>query len=99
MYYVKHLRDAGCWTVGLDTSHGWHPVEDFGNPEEAQACADRRNGIQPPVMEARQTAALERIAAALESIVEALHNRDGVNIADNSDILCAELVSRLSPAA
>ena len=49
--------------------------------------------------QARQTAALERIAAALESIVEALHNRDGVNIADNIDILCAELVNRLSPAA
>ena len=92
MYYVKHLRDAGCWTVGLDTSHGWPPVEEFGNPEEAQACADRRNGIQPPViMEARQTAALERIAAALESIVAALHSKDGMNVADNLDSIARSL--------
>lgn len=46
-----------------------------------------------------QATAQTRIAAALESIVEALHNRDGVNIADNIDILCAELVNRLSLAA
>jgi len=92
MYYVKHLRDAGCWTVGLDTSHGWHPVEDFGNPEEAQACADRRNGIQPPViMEARQTAALERIADALERIAAALHSKDGMNVADNLDSIARSL--------
>ena len=76
MYYVKHLRDAGCWIVGLDTHDGWHPVEDFGNPEEAQASADRRNGIVPAAsLEAWQTAesaALERIAAALERIVPVL---------------------------
>ena len=91
MYYVKHLRDAGCWTVGLDTSHGWHPVEDFGNPEEAQACADRRNGIQPPVIMEAQTAALERIAAALERIVAALHSKDGMNVADNLDSIARSL--------
>jgi hypothetical protein len=89
MYYAKRTEPQ-LWTVGIDTPDGWHPVMDFDSRADAEAHADRRNGISNPVS-SDVVGRLDR----LERLVETLAGH--IAMLQEDTVRAARVVNENSP--